>query len=365
MHRIAAAGPDDVSGLSAAAARGDLRREAIVAILGKTEGNGCVNDFTRGFASASLRAWLGRVAPDTAAEVALVMSGGTEGALSPHWLVLEARASDRALDWPKALAVGRVRTADLPPEAVGRRAQALAVADGVAEAMAQTAIDDPADVHLIQIKCPLLTASRIAAAEACGATVATHDTLRSMALSRGAAALGVALALGEVADEAIADEVVGVDAGLWSGRASCSAGSELLGHEIVVLGMSAAWRGPLAVEHAVMADALDVAPVWGAMARRGLGGERQLDAASRERLVGLLAKVEASRDGRVRGSRHVMLDDSDISATRHARSFVGGVLAGLVGHIELFVSGGAEHQGPDGGGPVAIIAHRAAAGRPS
>lgn len=78
MHRIAAAGPDDVAGLSAAVARGELRPDAVVAILGKTEGNGCVNDFTRGFASASLGAWLRSVAPRAADEVALVMSGGTE-----------------------------------------------------------------------------------------------------------------------------------------------------------------------------------------------------------------------------------------------------------------------------------------------
>jgi cyanuric acid amidohydrolase len=51
-----------------------------------------------------------------------------------------------------------------------------------------------------------------------------------------------------------------------------------------------------------------------------------------------------------------MLNDSDISSTRHARAFVAGALAALVGHAEIFVSGGAEHQGPDGGGPVAIIA---------
>lgn len=279
--------------------------------------------------------------------------------------MFEARPATGAADWAKSLAVGRVRTADLPPEAIGRRAQALAVAEGVAHAMAQTAIDGPADVHLVQIKCPLLTAARIAAAEARGATVATRDTLRSMGLSRGAAALGVAMALGELADGAVTDEVIGIDAGLWSGRASCSAGSELLGHEIVVLGMSREWCGPLAVDHAVMADALDVEPVWAAMGRLGLGGGRQLDTGSRARLAGLLAKVEASHDGRLRGSRHAMLDDSDISATRHARGFVGGVLAGLVGHTELFVSGGAEHQGPDGGGPVAVIAHRAAAGRPS
>ena len=53
-----------------------------------------------------------------------------------------------------------------------------------------------------------------------------------------------------------------------------------------------------------------------------------------------------------------MLDDSDISSTRHARAFVAGALGGLVGHAEIFVSGGAEHQGPDGGGPVAVIVDR-------
>ena len=44
--------------------------------------------------------------------------------------------------------------------------------------------------------------------------------------------------------------------------------------------------------------------------------------------------------------------------TRHARAFVCGALAGLVGHAEIYVSGGAEHQGPDGGGPVAVIVDR-------
>ena len=48
--------------------------------------------------------------------------------------------------------------------------------------------------------------------------------------------------------------------------------------------------------------------------------------------------------------------DSDVPATRHARAFVGGVLAGVVGDTMLYVSGGAEHQGPPGGGPVAVIA---------
>ena len=69
----------------------------------------------------------------------------------------------------------------------------------------------------------------------------------------------------------------------------------------------------------------------------------------------MLAKAEASPSGEIRGRRHTMLDDSDIHSTRHARALVGGVLAGVIGDTMLYVSGGAEHQGPAGGGPVAII----------
>jgi cyanuric acid amidohydrolase len=123
--------------------------------------------------------------------------------------------------------------------------------------------------------------------------------------------------------------------------------------------MSAAWSGPLAIDHAVMADAIDIEPVRAALHRLGFPAAGQLPPAERGRLVALLAKAEASHDGLLRGHRHTMLDDSDISSTRHARAFVAGALAGLVGHAEIYVSGGAEHQGPDGGGPVAVIAQRA------
>ncbi len=154
------------------------------------------------------------------------------------------------------------------------------------------------------------------------------------------------------------DADIGTDWSLYSRRASCSAGVELLGHEIVVFGMSRAWSGPLAIDHAVMQDAIDVEPVRAALGRLGLPTAGQLPAAERQRLVAVLAKAEASHDGRLRGHRHTMLDDSDISSTRHARAFVCGALAGLVGHAEIYVSGGAEHQGPDGGGPVALIVRR-------
>jgi cyanuric acid amidohydrolase len=168
----------------------------------------------------------------------------------------------------------------------------------------------------------------------------------------------VAVALGEIEPGRITDDAIGSDMTLWSGRASTSAGIELMNHEILVLGMSADWTGPLAIDHAVMADQIDIEPVRAALKRLGFAAEGQIPAQDRSRLVALLAKAEAGQSGRLRGARHTMLDDSDISATRHARAFVAGALAGLVGHAELFVSGGAEHQGPDGGGPVALIVRK-------
>ncbi len=239
-------------------------------------------------------------------------------------------------------------------------AQIDAVTGAVRAAMADASIADPADVHFVQIKCPLLTAERMADAAARGETTAVRDTLKSMGASRGAAALGVGIALGEIAPGTLSDAMIGRALDLWSGRASTSAGIELMDNEIVVLGMSADWSGPLAVDHAVMADNIDIEPVRGALARLGLAADGQLSAARRRALVALLAKAEPSTNGLLRGSRHTMLDDSDISATRHARAFVAGALAGLVGHAEIFVSGGAEHQGPDGGGPVAVIVDRSA-----
>ncbi len=360
VHRISAAAPDDVSGIEAAIEAGRIDPKGVVAVLGKTEGNGLVNDFSRGHATLCLNLLFRKFLPDDeAAKVCIVMSGGTEGGMAPHWVVFERRAGEA--EQRPALAIGRAHTAALPFEHLGRLQQADQVTAGVRAAMEDAAITGPADVHFVQIKCPLLTAPRIHEASERGAIVATTDTLKSMGLSRAASSLGAAVALGEISRDTLREADIGTRFDLWSGRTSSSAGIELLGHEIVVLGMSPVWSGGLALDHAVMTDAIDVEPVRAALKRLGLAAQGQLSPAESGRLVAVLAKAEASHDGRLRGFRHTMLDDSDIAATRHARAFVCGALAGLVGHAEIYVSGGAEHQGPDGGGPVAIIVDRGVA----
>lgn len=360
VFRVPCRGPGDLAAVHALIVAGRLVPADVVAVMGKTEGNGCVNDHTRDFAAFAwchlLAPHLGCTPAEVALRVALVMSGGTEGVLSPHFTVFtRRRVPGRAARDEKRLVVGTAHTRDFAPEELGRAAQIDATAHAVREAMADAGIADPADVHFVQIKCPLLTSTQVADALHRGAPPVTRDTYESMAYSRGASALGVAVALGEVPRSAASDAAVLVDTTLFSARASASAGVELAGNVVIVLGEAAGATSPCRIAHTLMHDAVDSVALR-TLLRDAFGLDADHDAARiAERLVNLLAKAEADPAGQVRGQRHTMLNDSDINATRHARAVVGAVLASVVGQTALYVSGGAEHQGPPGGGPVAAI----------
>jgi cyanuric acid amidohydrolase len=178
-----------------------------------------------------------------------------------------------------------------------------------------------------------------------------------MAYSRGASALGVAAALREI-DGIIRDEQILKDWKLFSSVASTSAGIELMHNVVIVLGNSETSASPFVIGHGVMRDSIDSAAVIETLKSVGLDFREISVPSPQSRLVNVFAKAEASPDGSVRGLRHTMLDDTDISATRHARAAVGGLISGLAGTGAVYVSGGAEHQGPPGGGPVAAIARQ-------
>lgn len=233
-------------------------------------------------------------------------------------------------------------------------AQVEAVKESVKEAMKTAGITDPKDVHFVQIKCPLIISSRAAAAKARGNDVVTEDTYESMGYSRGACALGIALALGEIPESSVTDDVICKDWSLSSEVASTSAGVELMECEIILFGNSVSGGSRFFIEHDVMRDAIDAEAVMRALDKAKIGYLRTVNDEKRE-LVQVLAKAEADPQGVVRGRRNIMHDDSDINHTRHARAVVGGVIASIVGDPMVYVSGGAEHQGPAGGGPVAVV----------
>ncbi|HLJ52019.1 MAG TPA: ring-opening amidohydrolase, partial [Rhizomicrobium sp.] len=324
---------------------GRINASDVVAIIGKTEGNGGVNDFTRGYFTQTLMALLSvhlnRPASQLIREIPCVLSGGTEGVMSPHYCVFCVSDDPAATrQYPKALAIGTafapVTTGD-----VGRRAHVESVAAAVRQAIANAGIEKTDDVHFVQVKCPCVTVARASAAIAAGKPPRTSDPNRSMAFARAAGAFGVALALGEIESDSFSDDSLLADFTIQSPRASVSSGVEVESNEVIVLGNGLAWGGNLKIAHQPMVDALDIGGVYDVFADLDIKASPQVSAGDAERIACVLVKCEPDRRGQVRGHRHTMLDDTDINAQRHIRGAVAGLVAGVVGDSRIFVSGGA------------------------
>jgi cyanuric acid amidohydrolase len=351
----------DASGLAELVDAGVLDADRVIAVIGKTEGNGGVNDYTRIIADRAFREVLmekGTRDRDAVMEVPIVWSGGTDGVISPHATIFATLPPDhpdaqQGTDEPR-LTVGFAMSDTLRPEDIGRVAMIEKVADAVKVAMDRAGIADPADVHYVQTKTPLLTIHTIRDAKSRGKTVWTEHTHESMDLSNGTTALGIAVALGEIGMPS--DEDVMHDRSLFSSVASCSSGVELDRAQVVVVGNATGVGGRYRIGHSVMRDALDADGIWAAIRDAGLDlPERPHPRDLQGRLVNVFLKCEASQDGEVRGRRNAMLDDSDVHWHRQIKATVGGVTASVTGDPAVFVSVSAAHQGPDGGGPVAAV----------
>src|ERR1700736_4154647 len=345
----------DASGVEDLIKAGKFTADQVIAVIGKTEGNGGVNDFTRILADQAFRRVLmkhGKRGEADILAVPMVWSGGCDGVITPHATVF-ARNDKTGPASKSRLAIGTAMSAELLPEDIGRPAMVEKVAQAVKAAMRDAAIDDPKDVHYVQTKTPLLTIDSVRDAESRGQHLdcEVHD---SMGVSNGTTALGIAVALGEVSMPKA--EQICKDLDLYSSVASCSSGVELTQAQVVLLGNKAGAGGRYRIGHAVMQDALDIDGIYAAIRNAGLDlPERPRSEDLKGRVVNCFMKCEADRRGVLRGRRQIMLDDSDVHHHRHSKAAVGGVAAMAIGDPAVFVSVDAMHQGPHGGGPVIAI----------
>jgi cyanuric acid amidohydrolase len=346
----------DASGMEALIKKGQFRADEVIAVIGKTEGNGGVNDFTRMLADQAFRTALrklGSRSEQAIADIPMVWSGGCDGVITPHATVF-ARNDKTGPANKSRIAIGTALSAELLPEDIGRPAMVEKVADGVRAAMRNAGIDDPADVHYVQTKTPLLTIDMVRDAHARGRDVAC-EVHESMGVSNGTTGLGIAVALGEI--KMPKGEEICRNLDLYSSVASCSSGVELTQAQIVLLGNKNGAGGRYRIGHAVMKDAIDIDGIYDSIRSAGLDlPERPRAEDLKGRVVNCFMKCEADRRGTLRGRRQIMLDDSDVPWHRHSKGAVGGVAAAALGDPAVFVSVDAMHQGPQGGGPcIAII----------
>lgn len=327
VHRFLTSSPEDMTGLETAVRKGKIDPARIACVIGKTEGDGGITDPTRNQAIRAFVRFLvkqcGWSEAETHERVVLSFSGGCEGVVTPHHTIF-VREEGKSIPGKKRLGLAIGHTREFRPEEIGRRPQIEETAEVVHRLIEKAQLEE---VHLVQAK---------------GAIPPGGGERCNMAYSRGATALGIALGAGEIKRSQLGPDPVCRQWNLYSGVASCSAKPDLKRTELVVMGNSSTWGGDLAIYHGVLKDILDV---------KGL---QNILRKVRGPIAALFAKAEADPSGFVRGRRHTMLTDP-VEDIRWSRCVLGAVIAGVTNDTAIYVSTRAEHHGPPGGGPVAII----------
>lgn len=366
MYVCPMAMPNDTSKLRELVDSGTVKPESLVALVGKTEGTGFHDDMGRVLADGALRGWvaerLGVAVSEVADRVTFVLSGGCPGVITPHVVAVTrewGEAVEGSPDEDKRLVVGIAGSEPIMPEEVGRTGMMRKVAAAVLRAMEDAGVDDSQDVHLVMVKVPGLTVSSIKDAESRGHSVVTRDLTfgpeGAGSYANDAAALGVAMALGEVPAEKLSDDVVRRDWDLYSEVAMTSSGGEKRHGEVVVFANSRASRSGLRIGHSVTKDFIDAGGVRSALRSAGLEFDCLPSEADLSRLVHVFAKSVIPGSDMIRGEHITLLDDHD--AYQIGKALGGMLVASVTGRTTNYVSGGERnsHQGPPGGNIIAAV----------
>ena len=360
--------PNDTAGLQALADKGLVKPESLVALCGKTDGTGFHDDWGRVLADVALRGWTAAFlkipVEQVAKRVTFVLSGGCPGVITPHVVAVtrsweEVPDSAAASKGTKHLVVGIAGSEPIFPEEVGRMGMIRKVASAVRAAMADAGVTDPTDVHMVLVKVPGLTVASIKDAESRGHTVVTHDPtfgpMGAGCYGNDGAALGVALALGEVPEAALSDDVVRKNWDLYSSVAMTSSGGEKRHGEVLLFANSSGSRSRLRIGHATTKDYIDAEGVRNALRSAGLEFKELPSEKDLSRLVHVFAKSVTPGSDVIRGQKITLLDDHNAYQIGKA---VGGMLvASVTGRTTNYVSGGERnsHQGPPGGNIIAAV----------
>jgi cyanuric acid amidohydrolase len=338
VHWFDMAHPADYAGLQALI--GDADSVARLAVLVKTEGHTATNDFARQLSRTALDPLLAPWA-DVGRAVA-VLANGCEGVATPGgYALIDRRSAGVAPD--AGLRFGIARSAALSDDVIGETAAIDAVAACVTTACADAGLATD-QVALAILKCPTLHASR------CADAPHRSDQHRGRAI----AALGAAVALGEMARADIDAGAIANDPELRSAKAMTFAGPEQPWVEAIVLGHADATAGALRLGVCHPRDMLDAASIRRLAMSLGLHFDDAGELMEPERLLAVFSKAGPTPDGRLRGARTGVFT-SAYSADSHMRAAQSGLLGSLFGSTRFFVSGDPVQQAPPGGGVVALI----------
>jgi len=363
VHTVGMAGPGDVSQVAALFEKG-VAPQDVVAVIAQTEGDG----YARGYASLAMEGLFSRklgIEPREVFErIPMLMIGGTAGLMHPHFTLFtkSKQGGERSAGGSsKRLAIGVASTRRLLPEEYGTLVELDAVVEATKQAMREAGIDDARDIHSVQMKTPSMTPARVEEAKSRGKEVCNANLLTASGMTRGAAALGAAVAIGEIERNRITDKTIGGDASVYSNIGCASAGAEQHSVRVIVIGNVAGAPGNLVAAHGMMKHPLDLAGAYDAFRNAGLEiADGQLTPASRKRLRAVFCKAGGDAVSAVDGRRHTMRSDFLSGFSGHqAKAVVHAIMSSIAGTTQVLANAGPEHQGAPGANQICVIAEAA------
>lgn len=344
--------PDDVAGLKKILENLTIPRIERIALLGKTEGPATINDYSRELALESAEKTIKNFGgKDLLSRTTSIFSTGCEGILSPSVYVLISIVDEAvAKNGPPQLVMGGAQTRELKPTELITRTHVKVVADAVNVAMREAGLGVDETV-LVFVKSPILMPNDAALT----GDPAVMARAGISGLSRGAAALGVALALGEVEGKAIDHPIIGQDFSHHATRAMTFSGTELRHCEVLVLGNRTGIKGTSRIYSKQLTDILDTPALKDLFCQAGCKLDEIGELTDNNKIEAVMLKAGVAADGYVRGERTTVYQ-SELDADKHMRAAASGVVGSLLGTGRIFVSGGSEHQAIPGGGICACIA---------
>lgn len=333
-------GPADTASLAAWLDRLPRERVERLAIIGKVEGPATLNDYSRDLAQAATDQVIAKAGGNLSARTFRMFSTGCEGIATPVTLMVARLSGDRAVSGSAAigLAVGVARSAPLPKFPRCGQGHVDAATGAVVDAMADAGLS-PEQVKLVLLKSPILLPGCVPAG---AGALARHAA--STGASRGAAAVGAGVALGEIERAALGDDPIG-RVSVHATRTMAFSGIEVDFVEVVVLGERPGGDPRYGIASVQLDDLLDTAGF--ARLKNEAGANVDL----------VFFKAGIPTDGRLRGRRTTVLG-SEWPADKQLRAAASGLIAAHFSTTCAFISGGAEHQAPPGGCLAAALYRR-------
>jgi len=350
--------PGDVYDLDRVIIEKKINPLDIVAIISKTTGSGELNDYSRQLAEINFTTYLNRThgisLDEIANKIIFITSSGSEGIVTPHGYLIYSE-SDNNSDYPskiktdnnrkdrkeiknegKGLVIGTAKSCKIAVEKIGKMDQILLVAETTRQALYNSGISNIEDIGVVFVKSPVVSLKNVS-------DINLHNPKNSIPLTRAASALGVGLALGEISESEIKPEIIGTNLEIYSKKAFTFSGNEIEDCRVIILGNSNKGNSDYFIASSTFNDLMDIEST-----------HDLLKSNEQNNLIGAFAKVSINPFGILRGQK-IPLYCTSQSKDSVIRAVASGIFVPIFKNTEIFISGGGEHQGPNGGGILVAI----------